>query len=195
MPFQGDSLKKGFHLALSRHHDLLHVSLLRAGSELISALVGVADGRTFSLGMAMFSPFRASYSPVTVHLLMLVELLHQEGFQALRFDARRRRLSSSASRRDHDRVRTLTIYFPNLVMDPAPDDPEEPVRSLSAARALEAAAQRRRASLSKLRKGGTKGIARVSDGSNRRNRVAVVVKDGDSCVCVVRAQEAGFACR
>ena len=110
VPFQGDSLKKGFHLALSRHHDLLHVSLLRAGSELISALVGVADGRTFSLGMAMFSPFRASYSPVTVHLLMLVELLHQEGFQALDLtpgdDAFKQRFAS-----DHDQVRTLTIYF------------------------------------------------------------------------------------
>lgn len=83
-PFREDPAKRAFQLALLGSPDLLHVTLLRAGDEVLSAMFGVAGSGTFSLGMPMFSPFHADMSPMTWHMLMLIELLQQEGFS--RFD-------------------------------------------------------------------------------------------------------------
>lgn len=82
-PFREDPAKRAFQLALLHRSDLLHVTLLRAGDEVVSAMFGIVGSGTFSLGMPIFSPFHADMSPMTWHMLMLIELLQQEGFSVL----------------------------------------------------------------------------------------------------------------
>ena len=109
-PFATDATKRTFHAELIKQPGLLHVSMLSVGDELISALVGITDGRIYSLAMPMFSPFRADYSPVTLHLLMLIDMLSKEGMQVLDLtpgnDSFKERFAT-----DHDEVRTASVYF------------------------------------------------------------------------------------
>ena len=109
-PFWQDTRKRAFYLELLESPELLHMTVLTAGGETISGLVGFADGQTFSLAMPMFSPFHADSSPVMLHLLMLIELLHQEGFRWLDLtpgdDAFKERFAT-----DHDTVAKVGLYF------------------------------------------------------------------------------------
>lgn len=110
VPFLDDANKKPFHLDLLQSAGLLHLTVLWAGDELISALFGIADGKTYSLAMPMFSPVYADYSPITLHLLAVVERLQQQGFSMLDLtpggDPFKERFAS-----DHDSVSTLEFYF------------------------------------------------------------------------------------
>jgi CelD/BcsL family acetyltransferase involved in cellulose biosynthesis len=109
-PFLEDPCKKPFHLALLKTPDLLHVTVMHAGDQLISALVGVMGQGMLSLALSIFSPFHADKSPMTWHMLMLLELLQEEN---LRFfdltpglDPFKSEFASSS-----DIVNTLTVYF------------------------------------------------------------------------------------
>jgi CelD/BcsL family acetyltransferase involved in cellulose biosynthesis/RimJ/RimL family protein N-acetyltransferase len=78
--FQQDPGKKPFHLAMMRVPSLLHVTILKAGQEILTAQFGVADGKVCSGAMPIINPFYASHSPMQVHLLMLLEKLQQDGY-------------------------------------------------------------------------------------------------------------------
>jgi CelD/BcsL family acetyltransferase involved in cellulose biosynthesis/ribosomal protein S18 acetylase RimI-like enzyme len=108
--FETDSAKKPFHLALLRVPDLLHVTLLKAGEEIISASFGLSYRKTYSWAMPMFSPFCGADSPTKVHLLMLVEQLHQDGYAVFDLtagaDPFKDRFAAS-----YDSVHSLSIYF------------------------------------------------------------------------------------
>jgi len=80
--FEDDSQKKPWHVELLKEN-LLHVSVLKIGSEIISAAFGISDGKHYALAMSMFSPAHARYSPMAIHLLLLVEKLHAEGYSTL----------------------------------------------------------------------------------------------------------------
>jgi CelD/BcsL family acetyltransferase involved in cellulose biosynthesis len=81
-PFQADKNKKNWHLELLKE-GLLHVTLLKAGQEVLSAIFGLSDGKTYSMMMPVFNPEYAQYSPIALHHLMLVERLQAEGFSVL----------------------------------------------------------------------------------------------------------------
>jgi CelD/BcsL family acetyltransferase involved in cellulose biosynthesis len=81
-PFQADKNKKKWHLELLKE-GLLHLTLLKAGQEVLSAIFGLSDGKTYSMMMPVFNPEYAHYSPIALHHLMLVERLHTEGFSVL----------------------------------------------------------------------------------------------------------------
>jgi len=89
---------------------VLHVTLLRAGSEVISAVFGLTDGKTYSLMMSMFAPEYARYSPIALHHLMLVERLHAEGYSVLDLtpgpDPFKERFAGA-----YEDVQVLSIYF------------------------------------------------------------------------------------
>jgi len=107
--FQDDPAKKPFHLALLQERNLLHVTLLKVGEEIVSASFGVVYRKTYSLAMSMFSPAYAYCSPVTLHFLLLVEQLHKEGFSVLDLtagtDPFKERFAS-----DYDSVQVLSLY-------------------------------------------------------------------------------------
>lgn len=107
--FQEDPAKKAFHLALLRKPSLLHVTVMKAGDEIVSASFGIVYRNTYSLAMTMFSPAHACHSPLTLHYLLLVELLHKQGFMLLDLtagtDAFKERFAS-----DHDSVQVLSLY-------------------------------------------------------------------------------------
>jgi CelD/BcsL family acetyltransferase involved in cellulose biosynthesis/RimJ/RimL family protein N-acetyltransferase len=108
--FQTDLAKKPFHLALLNVPDLLHVTLLKAGEEIISASFGLTYRKTYSWAMPMFSPFCGADSPTKVHLLMLVEQLHQDGYSVFDLtagaDPFKDRFAAS-----YDSVHSLSLYF------------------------------------------------------------------------------------
>ena len=79
-PFLEDPLKKAFHQALAGVPGLTHLTVMRAGNQLISGLFGVVGKQTLSLAMPMFSPIYADCSPMIWHVLMLVSQLREEGF-------------------------------------------------------------------------------------------------------------------
>jgi CelD/BcsL family acetyltransferase involved in cellulose biosynthesis len=107
--FQDDPAKKPFHLALLQEPNLLHVTVLKAGGEIVSASFGFVSRDTYSLAMSMFSPAHAHYSPVTLHFLLLVEQLHKQGFSVLDLtagpDPFKERFAS-----DYDSVQVLSWY-------------------------------------------------------------------------------------
>ena len=108
-PFYDDKNKKTWHLYLLKE-GVLHVTLLKAGPEVISAVFGLCDGKTCSLMMSMFAPEYARYSPIALHHLMLVERLHAEGYSALDLtpgqDSFKERFAGA-----YDDVQVLSIYF------------------------------------------------------------------------------------
>jgi len=110
MPFRDDPQKRGFHLALLRFPDLLHVTVLRAGSEITSAQFGISGKKNLTLAMPIFSPFHAQQSPITLHYLMLVEKSFQEGFSILDLtpgeSGFKDRFATS-----HEQVYVLRAYF------------------------------------------------------------------------------------
>ena len=108
-PFHDDKNKKIWHLYLLRE-GLLHVTLLKAGPEVMSAVFGLSDGKTYSLMMSMFAPECARYSPIALHHLMLVERLHAKGYSVLDLtpgpDPFKERFASA-----YEDVQVLSIYF------------------------------------------------------------------------------------
>jgi CelD/BcsL family acetyltransferase involved in cellulose biosynthesis len=108
--FQQDLAKKPFHLALLQTPGLLHLTVLRAGPEILSAQFGISDGKVFSGTMPILSPFHAAHSPMQVHLLMLVEKLHQDGYSIFdltaSMDPFKERFVGS-----YDSVCSLSVYF------------------------------------------------------------------------------------
>jgi CelD/BcsL family acetyltransferase involved in cellulose biosynthesis len=108
-PFHDDRNKKIWHLYLLKE-GLLHVTLLKAGPEVVSAVFGLSDGKTYSLMMSMFAPEYARYSPVALHHLMLVERLHAEGYSVLDLtpgpDPFKERFAGA-----YEDVQVLSIYF------------------------------------------------------------------------------------
>jgi CelD/BcsL family acetyltransferase involved in cellulose biosynthesis/RimJ/RimL family protein N-acetyltransferase len=108
--FQQDPGKKPFHLAMMRVPGLLHVTLLKAGREILTAQFGVADGKVCSGAMPIINPFYASHSPMQVHLLMLLEKLQQDGYSIFDLTA------SMDPFKDRfvatfDSVHILSVYF------------------------------------------------------------------------------------
>lgn len=108
--FQQDLAKKPFHLALMRVPDLLHVTILKAGQEILSAQFGVTDGKVYSGAMPVISPFHAAHSPMQVHFLMLLEKLQQDGYSIFdltaSMDPFKERFAAS-----YDSVDELSVYF------------------------------------------------------------------------------------
>jgi CelD/BcsL family acetyltransferase involved in cellulose biosynthesis len=108
-PFQADKSKKKWHLELFRR-GLLHVTLLKAGEETLSAMFGLSDGKTYSVMMPVFNPEYARYSPITLHHLLLVERLYAEGYAVLDLtpgpDAFKERFAG-----EYEEVNALSVYF------------------------------------------------------------------------------------
>jgi CelD/BcsL family acetyltransferase involved in cellulose biosynthesis len=108
-PFQLDRYKKIWHLSLLKE-GLLHVTLLKTGNEVVSAIFGLSDGKTYSLMMSIFAPDYARYSPVALHHLLLVEHLHAEGYSILDLtpgsDPFKERFAGA-----YEDVRALSVYF------------------------------------------------------------------------------------
>lgn len=78
-----DPGKKRFYLRLMGRTELLHVTLLWAGDELLSAHIGVRDGRNVVLTIFTHAPFHARHSPGKLHLLLLGAMLAEQGVEAL----------------------------------------------------------------------------------------------------------------
>jgi CelD/BcsL family acetyltransferase involved in cellulose biosynthesis len=108
-PFQTDKNKKPWHLCLLQE-GLLHVTLLKAGQEVVSALFGLSDGKTYSSMMPMFAPEYAHYSPIALHHLLLVQQLHTEGYSVLDLtpglDPFKENFAS-----EYEDVHVLSVYF------------------------------------------------------------------------------------
>ena len=85
LPFQNDSLKKSFHLALLREPSILHVTAMKLGDTIVAANLGVHDTKTVHLGVFAYSPCYAKYSPGRLHLLLLGQDMSREGFSILDF--------------------------------------------------------------------------------------------------------------
>jgi CelD/BcsL family acetyltransferase involved in cellulose biosynthesis/RimJ/RimL family protein N-acetyltransferase len=108
--FLQDPAKKPFHLALMRIPGLLHLTVLKAGDEILTAQFGIADGKVYSGAMPIISPFHAADSPMQVHLLMLLEKLQQDGYSIFdltaSMDPFKERFVAN-----FDSVSDLSIYF------------------------------------------------------------------------------------
>jgi len=78
--FQEDPRKRGFYRELfAASPDDLYVTVTYLEQHPIAAFWGAVSGKTVHLGMLIYSPFVAEYSPDKLHLLQLSERLLQEG--------------------------------------------------------------------------------------------------------------------
>ena len=89
--------------------DLLHVTVLKVGKELVAAHLGVQDKEKLYLGVFAHSPFWAKHSPGKLHLLMLGEQLAKQGYSALDMTPGgpwKERFATA-----HEDVHVLTVFF------------------------------------------------------------------------------------
>ena len=110
LPFRMDPLKKPFHLALLKHPDLVHVTALRVREKLAALHFGIREPTQAVLWLFAHSPFLAAHSPGKFHLLLLGELLAQQGITTFDLtpggDLWKERFAT-----DHDQVHTLCVTF------------------------------------------------------------------------------------
>ena len=108
--FQADPLKRPFYLALMAVPDLLHVTVLKVGDQVVSAQLSLSDGQQCTLCIPAYSPFYGIYSPGKLQLLMLGLELVKQGFDTLDLtpgdDPYKERFAT-----DHDEVHVLTVFL------------------------------------------------------------------------------------
>jgi len=109
MPFRDDPRKKEFHLRMMEHPGLLHATVLRVGDHIAAAHFGLASTRDVALGVIAHSPFLAAHSPGKLLLLLLGDLLAQEGFEYLDLTPEGSYKDRFAT--DSDEVEIREIYF------------------------------------------------------------------------------------
>lgn len=78
LPFLGNPLKRPLHLEMMRR-GLLHVSVLRVGTEIASAHLDVVNGDEVLIYTLAHSPFYARESPGYLHILLLARDLAARG--------------------------------------------------------------------------------------------------------------------
>ena len=83
VPFGGDPLKRPFHVALMARPGLLHVTVHRAGSRLVSAQIHVRGRAEVHSGILAHHPEFARDSPGKLHTLLLAQMLAREGCERL----------------------------------------------------------------------------------------------------------------
>lgn len=81
-PVASSVTHRDFHLALMRS-GLLHVTLMRTGKHLVSAHWGVRSRDELELGTIVYDPQLARSSPGKLHLLLLAQMLVDEGCATL----------------------------------------------------------------------------------------------------------------
>lgn len=77
--FAHDPFKAPFHLAMMQYPGLVHATLFRAGSELLSAQIDVCTGNVTHLCILAHNPVWSRASPGKYHMNYLVLMLAQEG--------------------------------------------------------------------------------------------------------------------
>lgn len=110
LPFRIDPLKKPFHLALLQHPELVHVTVMKVGGKLVAAHFGIRQRDEVTLWLFSHSPFHAQHSPGKFHLLLLGEVLAQQGVATFDLtpggDPWKERFAT-----EHDQVHTLRVVF------------------------------------------------------------------------------------
>ena len=109
MPFSEDGIKRIFHTAMAAVEGLLHITILTVGNNIASVFLGAISGKEVQLGIIAYNPFLSKLSPGKIHILMLSELLLDEGFETLDLtpggDSYKERFSNG-----HDNVQIMTVY-------------------------------------------------------------------------------------
>jgi CelD/BcsL family acetyltransferase involved in cellulose biosynthesis/GNAT superfamily N-acetyltransferase len=82
-PFADEPRKRNFFRELLAQPDFLHVTVMRAGGELVAAHIGFRSRLEVVLGIVCYSPFVAEHSPGKFHMLQLALLMRDEGFAAV----------------------------------------------------------------------------------------------------------------
>jgi CelD/BcsL family acetyltransferase involved in cellulose biosynthesis len=108
-PFEEDPKRKAFALALMKVPGLLHVTMLKAGDEMICAHLGGRGKNEVQLGMMAHNPWFAQHSPGKFQILFLSRMLMQQGYEQLDLtaggDPYKERYADA-----WDDVHTLTLY-------------------------------------------------------------------------------------
>ena len=107
-PFRNDPINREFLLALFRLK-LLHVTVLKAGNEMVASVAALISKNKANLGGINFhSPIFANYSPGYVHFLMLSQMFADEGISSFDLtpggDPYKDRLATQ-----HDQVHILVV--------------------------------------------------------------------------------------
>ncbi|HEY1213565.1 MAG TPA: GNAT family N-acetyltransferase [Bryobacteraceae bacterium] len=76
--FRSDADLKRFFVAMTKHSDAVHMTVLKVDEAIIAWLLGIQGDGYFHLTATGFSPFHARHSPATLHMLMLAKSLIQE---------------------------------------------------------------------------------------------------------------------
>ena len=108
LPFVSDPTKSAFHLALMATPQLLHATVLRLGSHVLSAQLGLTGRGWLHFGVLAYSPLYGEHSPGVMHVRLLGQLAAREGFQAIDLTpggAWKDRFATS-----HDTVSRLTVF-------------------------------------------------------------------------------------
>ncbi len=83
-PFLSDVLKRKFYSTMMQQNpNLLHVTVLKAGKQIIAAHLGISGKSTLHLGITALNPVLARLSPSTLHLHFLITMLKDENFDVL----------------------------------------------------------------------------------------------------------------
>jgi CelD/BcsL family acetyltransferase involved in cellulose biosynthesis len=82
-PFAADPLKRRYYSAMMRSGWPLHVTVLRIGGRFASAHVNIVRGCELQLGLTVYDPRLAKFSPGKFHIHLLAQMLAEEGIQQI----------------------------------------------------------------------------------------------------------------
>jgi len=109
-PFRDDPNKKLFHCRLMEIPELLHVTVLKAGEQVISAHLGMCGNGVVHMLIPAQSPTFAKDSVGRVHMLMLAQLLQQTQYRILDLtpdeNALKKQLATT-----YDAVHKVTVFL------------------------------------------------------------------------------------
>ncbi len=108
-PFRNDPRKLPFHCAMLEQPGLLHVTVLKVGNMLASFHANMIHRQGVQLGLIAHNPSLARLSPGKLHILMLGQMLREQGYCQLDLtpggEPYKERFANA-----FDQVHTLAIY-------------------------------------------------------------------------------------
>lgn len=108
-PFANDPLKKRFHLELMRRTDLLHVTVLKLGDQVVSAQLDVAGPREVHLALGAYAPWVSKHAAGKIHILELARMLMEGGCERIDLTPGNDSYKSDFAN-EWDTVHTLTCF-------------------------------------------------------------------------------------
>lgn len=113
LPFASDPKKREFWLRLAERPGLIHVAVLLVNGKIVAANIGPIERDSVSIGLFVYSPFHAKYSPGKILVLLLARHLAEMQFPYLDLTPGRDEYKRNTADHHHEAF-AISVWFDPL---------------------------------------------------------------------------------